>query len=266
MPLYRFLSDPVLTRMNARLRSRATPSAVTWRLVMFMVLLCSSGCATPVTQYGDQARFAPAYRGYVLAAHNGSDDPDSGAAVLLLRDPLTGNKLRCQDEVERWRELYEDVAADQVQDENAAVAAGTTTGLVFGPLAALNPVGTAVTIEGMMFGDMMYDMLASDNAVELLAGGVAMFERTRYATATMFIERALAKDPAVGLWGKAYYYLGLSYDEQQQQESARKALRLFVQRAGVRDVDAYRKAEQKLEVIGDAFEACESAEPVKVYW
>ncbi len=235
-------------------------------LLLAAALLTASGCATPLNQFGDHARFAPAYRGYVLAAHNGSDDPDSGATVLLLRDPLTGNKLRCQDEVEHWRELYEDVAVDQVQDENAAIAAGTTTGLVFGPIVALNPVGAAATIEGVMFGDLMYDMLSSDDADELLAGGVALFERTRYATSAMFIERALAKDPSVGVWGKAYYYLGMAYDKQRQEDSARKALRLFVQRAGVRDVDAYRKAEKQLEEIGDAFDECEAAEPVKVYW
>lgn len=48
------------------------------RTLAIGVLLCLSalvGCASPPAIYGERARFSPAFRGYVMASNNGSDDP-----------------------------------------------------------------------------------------------------------------------------------------------------------------------------------------------
>jgi len=225
-----------------------------------------SGCATAKGRFGDHARYSPAFRSYVLAQANGSDDPGIGDSVLVLRDPLTGSKLRCQEQVLEWREIHEDLATDQVVDDNAAVAVATTTGVVFAPLLAMQPVGGLVVVEAMYVSAAMFDGLSSDDAYQLLAKGILLFKRTRYSRAATILERALAKDASVGVLDKAYYYLGLSYAKQGKDERAQLALSLFIDRAGVRDVDAYRKAEAVLEELGVTPYTCAATEPVKVYW
>jgi len=201
-----------------------------------------------------------------MAEEGGSDDPDEGDTVLLLRDPLSGEKLQCREDVLQWRELHEDLAVDRVHDVNVAVGVGVATGVVFGPLLAMQPVGGLVLAEAMITSDTLYADLSSADANELLATGISLYKRKRWAPAIVVIERALAKDPMVGVQDKAYLYLGLAYREQRQWDRARLALEMFVDRAGVRDVNAYREAERTLQLLGVASVDCESLEPVELYW
>jgi tetratricopeptide (TPR) repeat protein len=225
-----------------------------------------TGCATAPGTFGHSARFSPAFHGYVMAPNDGSDDPAKGETVLLLRDPLTGEKLRCEADVVAWRELHEDLASDLVEDENAAVATLVTTSAVFAPLAALAPAGALVMVEATLTAEMMYDDLRSADATELLARGIALHRRKRFARAAELIERALAKDPRVGVDDKALLYLGLAYRELGREERARTALTLFVERAAVRDVDAYREAERALDELGWAREDCAARGAVELHW
>jgi tetratricopeptide (TPR) repeat protein len=236
------------------------------RLFFLALLLgAASGCATPLAELGDHAYFSPAFRGYVMARHDGSDDPASDEPVLLLRDPLTGSKLRCREEVERWRELHEDLAVDRIRDERAGIAAGTTAGVIFGPLAALQPLGAVSVYQALLVGSAMYQGLSSDDAYELLEQGFALHRRKRHAQAAARFERALAKDPAIGVLSKAYFFLGIAYLEQKKHDDARLALLLFQDRAAVRDVVAFRKAEARLAELGLPTEIC-AREPVKIHW
>ncbi len=233
--------------------------------VLVLSLACAA-CATPLRRFGDEAHFSPAFRGYVLAPKNGSDDPAVGEAVLLLRDPLSGNKLRCREEVLAWRELYEDLAVDAVRDENAAVAAGTTAGFLFAPLVVLQPLGALGMTEALWAGSAMYDDLRSDDGRQLLRKGRTLYERTRYPQAADYLEHALAKDYGVGLGDEAFFYLGMAYSKQGLRERARDALVQFVDRSGARDVDAYRAAELTLSTLGVEHVPCESTDPVPLHW
>lgn len=230
------------------------------------VLSLATGCATAPGVYGNEARYSPAFQGYVMAQRNGSDDPGAHDTVLLLRDPLTGSKLRCERDVVAWRALYEDLADDRVEDDNAAVAAGVTAGALFGPLLVVHPVGALVLAEASMATESMYEDLASDSAQVLLARGIRLYKRQRFAQAAAIIEHALAKDAVVGFLDEAYLYLGLSYRRVGNLERARLALSLFVERAGVRDVDAYREAESALEAMGVRSVPCASRGPVALHW
>ncbi len=234
--------------------------------LLLALALAATGCATAPEVYGKQARYSPAFQGYVMAEEGGSDDPDEGDTVLLLRDPLTGDKLHCREDVLQWRELHEDLAVDQVHDENVATGVGITTGVVFAPLLAVQPVGGLVLAEAMVTADMLYADFASANASELLATGISLFKRKRFAQASVVIERALAKDPMVGVGDKGYLYLGLAYREQKKFNRARLALELFIDRSSVRDVNAYRDATKNLRELGVASAGCESLEPVELYW
>jgi tetratricopeptide (TPR) repeat protein len=234
--------------------------------LLSLIALSTIACASAPAELGTRARFSPAFQGYVMAAANGSDDPGPDERVLVLRDPLTGNKLRCREQVLEWRELHEDLAADHVHDRNVAVAVAVTTGAVFAPLLAVQPVGGLVLAEALLAGGQLYDKLSSDDATELLAHGIALYNRKRYPKAAQIIERALAKDSAVGTLDVAYLYLGLSYDQQGNKARARLALSTFVDRAAVRDVDAYRNAESTLKTLGVKRARCASTEPVELHW
>ena len=242
---------------------------MTDRIAFFVLVLAAwlvAGCATPRKRFGNEARFSPAFRGYVLAQENGSDDPAPDAAVLVLREPLGGNKLRCREHVLEWREVNEDMASDQTKDRNASIVARVTAGLVFAPLIAMQPVGSLATVQSARSAHGLFDHFASDDAGELLQKGRTLFRRKRYGHASVLLERALAKDGAVGVFDKAYFYLGMSYAKQKRDERARLALSLFVDRAGVRDVKAYRAAEDKLAELGVEHDQCKSRGPVRVFW
>jgi tetratricopeptide (TPR) repeat protein len=226
----------------------------------------NTACASAPAEFGTHARFSPAFQGYVMSADKGSDDPGPDERVLVLRDPLTGNKLRCREEVVEWRELHEDLAVDNVHDRNVAVAVAVTTGVVFSPLLAVQPVGGLVLAEALLVGGQLYSDLSSADATRLLASGISLYNRKRYPKAAQVIELALAKDQAVGVLDKAYYYLGLSYDQQGNKARARVALSLFMDRAAVRDVSAYRSAESTLKTLEVERAACASSEPVELHW
>ncbi len=211
--------------------------------VLPLWLVSLFGCSSTRTVYGDRARFSPAFHGYVMAQNDGSDDPSKGDTVLLLRDPVTGNKLRCREEVMEWRELYEDTATDELHDHRAAIAAGITGGTVFGPLLALEPIGSLIMWQALSTTESIYKLLASDDPEELFGAATALFERKRFSQASLLIERALAKDGAVGIHQKAYSFLGLAYAEQGKQTRARTALTAFFDRAAEREVDGYRRSE-----------------------
>lgn len=239
------------------------------RTLISGILLClpmTVGCASAPAVYGDRARFSPAFQGYVMASNDGSDDPGRDDTVLLLRDPVTGKKLRCREEVLEWRELHEDIAEDQIHDDRAAIAASITTSVVLGPVAALQPLGSLVVVEAMWTAGLLYDQLRTKSGVELLATGIQLHERERYSQSSLLIEHALAKDSSVGVFHKAFYYLGLSYAEQGKRARAGTALTAYLDRAAVRDVDSYRKAEGVLKSLGVAREPCASTEPVDLRW
>lgn len=229
-------------------------------------LLACSACSSAPDAYGTRARFSPAFQGYVMAPEGGSDDPAEHETVLLLRDPLTGNKLRCRAQVVEWRELHEDLATDRVHDDDVDLAVGVTTAIAFGPLLAAEPIGGLILAEALVSADLLSETFRSDDAQELLASGIVLHRRARYAQASQVIERALAKDPSVGTHDKAYLYLGLSYLEQGKRERARVALTMFVERAGVRDVSAYRAAGEALKKLGATVKPCASTEPVELRW
>ncbi|MFO0546930.1 MAG: tetratricopeptide repeat protein [Polyangiaceae bacterium] len=224
------------------------------------------GCATAPSVFGNQARYSPAFHGYVMAAQNGSDDPSIGDTVLVLRDPVSGNKLRCKEDVEAWREVYEDTAVDRVQDDNAALAAGITAGIFFGAVVAMQPTSSLLVTSTLSLEEPLYDLMRSEDGTELLAAGIVLYQRKRFPQAARVIERALAKDASVGVLDKGYFYLGQTYFEQGNRERAAGALQAFVQRAGVRDVDAYREALSTLRRLDHRESPCDSIEPVDLHW
>jgi hypothetical protein len=120
--------------------------------------------------------------------------------------------------------------------------------------------------EALLAQASLYDKLRSANAKELLARGIVLFRRQRYPQAVSAIEHALAKDGTVGILDKAFFYLGLAYLEENNPERARLALSMFVDRAMVRDVDAYRTADAALARLAAPRAPCGSTDPIELHW
>ncbi len=159
--------------MHSSPRPRGRRVSLACLFTLFTAL--ATGCATAPKMFGDRARYSPAFEGYVIAKTDGSDDPAKDARVLLLRDPVTGNKLRCREDVVEWRELYEDVATDRATDSNAAVAAGITGGALLGPLVVVEPIGSLAMVSALSLTDDLYQSLRSASGKELLGKGIALF-------------------------------------------------------------------------------------------
>ena len=119
----------------------------------------------------------------------------------------------------------------------------------------MQPVGALILAESMITADMMFSELSSDDAHELLAQGIILQRRKRWAQSATVIERALAKDTSVGMLDKAYFYLGIAYRELGRTERAKLAFELFIERSAVRDVEAYREAERSLIELGALFQS-----------
>ncbi len=90
-------------------------------VVAIALLAGLSGCSA-AGRYGSEARYAPSYRGYVLAPDNGTQDPARDDPVMLLRDPITERKIRCREDLERWIRHYRTKAQDDIHDENCSIA------------------------------------------------------------------------------------------------------------------------------------------------
>src|SRR5262245_16628426 len=163
-------------------------------------LSAAVGCASAPAVYGERARFSPAFQGYVMASSNGSDDPGKDDTILILRDPVTGNKLQCREDVEEWRELHEDIALDRIHDNRAYIAASVTAGVVFGTVAVLQPLGSLATLEAAFGTGTLYNRLRTKNAPELLDTAITLYDRKRFPQSSLLIEHALAKGSYLGVY------------------------------------------------------------------
>ena len=233
---------------------------------ILVVAAFALGCATSAEAFGERARYSPAFRGYVLGPYDGSHDPPAGETAILLRDPLTGDKLVCAEQIHAVREIFEDVATERLHDDRVAIGVGVGVGVAMGPIAALQPLGATSLMLAMLGAETLYDGLASDDAEELLERAIALSERERHAQAERLFVHALARDPIIGIVDKAYLHLGKSLLAQGKRDDARLALSLFVVRAGVRDAEAYDEAESLLAELGVELEPCNSRDPVPLHW
>src|SRR6202012_622212 len=79
-----------------------------WLVLLAPVLAALTGC-TPSTRWGDEARYASDFRGYVIAKPGPSPrfvglpvqvgDTDATRRILL-KDPITGEKIRCREQLD----------------------------------------------------------------------------------------------------------------------------------------------------------------------
>jgi hypothetical protein len=226
-------------------------------LVAVAALLSFSGCSA-AHRYGAEARYAPSFRGYVLAPDNGADDPARDDIVMLLRDPVTDRKIRCREELERWVRHYRTKAIDEVHDENWEIASP----ILMAPATVVAALGVDVAVIGIGVAMLPFELARSEGADSIYERGVEAFRREHWRESTSLLELSLVK----GQRGLATYYLGIAYANDGRWNEARDALSAFVERSLVREVTAYRNAERWLRYLDEPLEPCKSRAPIAIRW
>jgi hypothetical protein len=248
------------------------PTAIGARHLIVAVALFVTGCAaaTPESKYGHTAAYSPVYRAYVLtkadlskgAAGSASPGP-GGPEVLLLRDPLTDDKIRCREQLVGWLDAQARATDTEVRsnyDMNRSL-------VIMGPFtlataAVLMPV---VVLGGLSLTPHLIADYPSEHTY--YEQGARAFAAGRYGEARQALETSISLD-ALFRGRKAYalYYLGLAYEQEHQEELARRAFVAFVRRAMVADATAYSEAEARLARLGAEVPGCESTAPVTLSW
>ena len=239
------------------------------------LLAASSGC-TPTARWGDEARYAPDVRGYVIARPGPprlvATPVQLGEADvtrrILLRDPITGEKLRCREQLDPYLVPITREAATVLHDERAALT-------VTLPVAMAMPTTWAGTIFSIYVGaplmapvEGLRQLMSSPSAGALYARGKRAFDQQRFADAESLLERALAKGrDRPGDAQRAAYLLGILYAQDGRSGDASRALRAFVARADVRAEAAYEDAEKRLAALEPAaLTSCRSQAPLAFAW
>jgi tetratricopeptide (TPR) repeat protein len=237
----------------------ARASASSW--VLFGLAVAAAGCGTPEMRYGHTARYSPYHRGYVVTRADLTHAPPSSMAVLVLRDPLTDDKIRCREQLLPWLGGQGRATDATVRVENDV----ERSAFVLLPLSIVASAGLMVGVVAIAPG-----LIAAPSETAYYEKGVAAFQAGRYDDASNALETALMMAPlAAGFRGRAYvlYYLGFAYEQERRDDLARRTLAAFVERAGVANERAYQDAEERLVRLGGALPSkCESTEPVSFVW
>jgi hypothetical protein len=229
-----------------------------------ILLLTLPACRTTsiMSAVGNQARYAPERRGYVVVT---LANPDQ---AILLVDPLRLRKVRCREEFEPWMRSYAKVLPDRVHDQGwesnsyaylfpftmvagaSLVAAGVVGGIPFA--IASTPYWAARS----RVSSRVYDDALNDFAAQRYERAVSRFE-----------EVLMRGDLQAPQSQYLHYYLGLTYEQIGKNELAGIALAHFLETSTATDARAYDVAEARLlSVRGEGLAACRSQDPVTMPW
>jgi hypothetical protein len=218
------------------------------------------GCApTAHERLGDVARYAPAFAGYVVG---------SGDETVILRDPVTYEKIRCREDLERVAPAVAAAVEDEVHDRHARAVAD-------GALAPLTLVGRA----GATLGEGLLFPAAAITVAPLSPGRRERYVRARElflagrfdAARDAFMGVIVAQDGLTVLpqpWiEQTVYYLGVCDDKLHRTRDAAEELRRFLMASPTPDEERYRDAERRLARIEPgALATCRSQEPLALGW
>jgi hypothetical protein len=218
------------------------------------------GCApTAHERLGDVARYAPAFAGYVVG---------SGAEPVILRDPVTYEKIRCREDLERVAPAVAAAVEDEVHDHHARAVAD-------GALAPFTLVGRAATTLGVGFvfpGAAITQASQSPGRRDRYARARELFLAGRFdAARDAFMGVIVAQDGLTTLpqpWiEQTAYYLGVCDDTLHRTRDAAEELRRFLVLSSTSDEERYRDAERRLARIEPgALATCRSQEPLELGW
>jgi hypothetical protein len=236
-------------------------------LTLAALLASSTGC-TPAGTFGTEARYAPDVRGYVVARSPAS------SARLLLKNPVTARKMRCREELDPYLVPITREAATRMHDQKVALTTTLpATLLLMLPVAGAGSVFdmAGAVVQGPPEG--LSWLMGSPGRETLYRRGKRALDEERFTEAERLFERALARpfgpfdSRGSAETQRSTYFLGLLYERHGRPGDAARAYRQFVERAEVRDEEAYEHAERRLSALDPAALApCRSQEPVTFAW
>jgi tetratricopeptide (TPR) repeat protein len=216
------------------------------------------GCASAESRFGHEARYVPAYRGYVVA------HPDANVqGTLFLLDPVTQKKIRCREELEPWLRMVSDEEPERIRDENAQVRS------LLLMLPATTVVAAAIDVAApfYMLSQLPYRASKSASADSLFERAVLSFRDEDFADARVSLENALYRDPISARANLTLLYLGMTYEKEDKHDMAARTYEAFVTQATAADESAYDNAEHRFERLrGAPLASCRSQEPVRIHW
>lgn len=241
--------------------------ACAWVLMGFGLSAAGCGASNAEAQYGTVARYSHYVRGYVVTR---SELEQAGAPsayapsapVLVLRDPLSGTKVRCREQLVAWLGAQTRGADGVVRDGHDQVVSMT----VMTPFTLV--AGAGLMFITLPFGALSYTphwIAGPPTEATYYRRGTEAFRAGRYDEAAKDLETSLVMFPGGGaLGGHTYvlYYLGLAYEQLHRDDLARRALQAFVERAVVSNDQAYQTAEDRLARLGGGLPKCTSIAPV----
>lgn len=222
-----------------------------------------SACApTAHERFGDVARYSPRYAGYVVG--NADDDP------VILRDPVTAEKIRCREDLERVAPALADSLEDVARDRHAR----TTSWVALGPFTVAGKA-MGMVAAGLLYPVFQFDeIFASTQPRQLYAKAREAFLANRFAEAReLFLALVISKgrgDAAIDDLPQAFvehslYYVALCDEALHRDEEAKEAFHRFLSMSSAKNEDRYRDAEARL-ARRDGTAACASRADFTLTW
>ena len=219
------------------------------RLLLAVTGLLLSACApTAAERFGDVARYAPGRAGYVMG---------DGDAAVLLRDPVTGEKIRCREEVERLAPALAGVLEDEARDRHARAVAPVAAG----PFTVAGRAALMLA-DGLLYPASQVDeLVASPQPRQVYTRARAAFLAGRFAEARelfllLLVEKghgdAQIDDLPPAFVEHSLYYVAVCDEALHRDDEARAALHRFLTMSSTEDEVRYRDAEARLGRLGGA--------------
>ena len=213
------------------------------RFSIGLVVFALAGC-TPTAQerFGDVARYAPSYGAYVI----GADDD-----VLVLRDPVSSEKIRCKNDLERAAPALAAALDDAVRDRHARKVAPIALAPITLTVGAAELLGLGLWSPAEAFAEGV----APPQPRGVYDAGRAAFLGGRFAEARdRFLVLAIVRPHGgteIGALPESYYehalyYLALADEALHQDAEARAALSRFLTTSTAKNELRYRDAEERL--------------------
>lgn len=218
------------------------------RFLLGVSSLLLSACApTAHERFGDVARYAPSYASYVVG---GEDD------VVILRDPVTSQKIRCREDLLLRAPALADTLEDEARDRHARAVAP----VALGPLTVAGYAAGAVALGLWLPVSAIDELFVSTQPRQLYEKARAAFQAQSFAEARELFLALVTNnghgdaqiDDLPRAWVElSLYYLALSAEALHNDEEAREAFRRFVTMSSVKDEERYRDAEARLARLDD---------------
>lgn len=232
------------------------------------------GCRTTEASkaLAHEAVFSKAHHAYIIEPESSdAPGPARSSVVYVLRHPIDGHKLSCQEEVAPYAGPIAEALARRVHDDAwghnsfgmmapfsivAAVGVGATAA-----------VGTVLVVAPAAATRVPYWIAKNPSASSEFDSAMDEFRARDYAGAAHRLERlAFAGELSADRMGWLPYYLALSYEQLHDEKRAVEAFVAFASQSSVVSERAYEETEFRLARLRAPLTPCGSRAPVPLHY